>query len=82
MDPRPTCHRLKRVEAPKHGSLVARIFQSTVRTHPSRHCQHKVEQDHPESSAQDVLGRIRSPLHEDEGRVGQSDAAQAERLAA
>jgi len=82
MDSWPTCHRRQRVEAPQHGPLVAGIFQSTIWTHPPRHCQHEVEQDHPEGSAQDVLGRIRSSLHEDERRVGQPDAAQAKRLAA
>ena len=82
MDSRPARDRGQRFEAPEHGSLVAGLVQPTVRPHPARHRQHEVEQNNPESSSQDVLGRVRPPREADGRRARQPDAAQAEGLAA
>ncbi len=75
MDSRPARDRGQRFEVSEHGPLVAGLVQPAVRSHPPRHRQHEVEQDHPKSSSQDVLGWIRPPGKADGGRPRQPDAA-------
>ena len=58
MDSWATGHRLQRVQAPQHEPLVSGSLQPPIRPHPPQHSEHQIEQNHSESSAKNVLGRI------------------------